>query len=491
MNHRKRPTWRAMIPALMLIGAVDAMSRSPSPEEVTGNPDCKIKAAHELALLYWPSGEGSRFVVLDNTGTVFDGEVPFVPSRYATKMPLIKRADGRVLVALADLAYESSVYGEPDALAPVRVFLDGEMIYQTERAWQFDVASDGSSFFTIEPALDAEPSLRVQEIGSGAVRHIDLAEPFAAHGISKPTEYGGNVAEYSRTQDEVVILPAGARDDSGVGNEEGNYLYFPIRGRGTYLFYSLQHEQWRVLEGEGNTTFFRSSREAYFIGRCRYGHSIDGFAIPGSETVITKKEYLWDGRTEPEVIEAWSRSIDLDGYDGSFNRARFLGDDSLLELSSANTHVLDTSTGETIFAFPTTENLSRTTGPVASPWKAGDFISEVVRDVPVGRAYHELALARLKDVMPPDATIDDVVVISDFSVADGELTLNQFIRQGSSWDGRWVGYKFDMKDLHIDAKPTSRLEYPRRKWDDACSANVGPGKGLQVSGGRLVYLGRG
>ena len=122
-----------------------------TPEELIDNPNCDFTVglgdAAGTAVYVLSDGPGARFAVLDGEGTVFGDELPFDPNHYR----LGRRADGSVVVALADLRLNSKEFRPDDSPEPIRVYRDGQVIFEHDKVWQFGVAPDGSSFYVVEP----------------------------------------------------------------------------------------------------------------------------------------------------------------------------------------------------------------------------------------------------------------------------------------------------------------------------------------------------
>ena len=146
-----------------------------APEEVLANPDCRVEAgwgmpAGDVALVVVPDRDGgepgARFAVLDDRGTLFGGELPFRPNHWR----LGRRADGGVVTAFAALRLNSMVSRPPESPEPLRVYLDGGLAYESEKAWDFGVAYDGSSFFAVEPMAGAASRLVIHNLDLGSRR---------------------------------------------------------------------------------------------------------------------------------------------------------------------------------------------------------------------------------------------------------------------------------------------------------------------------------
>ena len=113
-----------------------------APANVIDNYDCGIAVgrgvAAGLAVVSVPVEGGGAFAVLNEYGEVFSGLLPFKPNHRRVG----RQADGAVVAALGDLRWNSEVFRERNSLEPVRVFVDGLLTHQTEKALEFGVCPE-------------------------------------------------------------------------------------------------------------------------------------------------------------------------------------------------------------------------------------------------------------------------------------------------------------------------------------------------------------
>ena len=150
------------------------------PADVIGNPDCRMlpgrDSASDTALVVLPGDSGAHLGVLGEDGLVYRASLPFVPHLLA----LGKRTNGSVVAGVGNLRLGSRVFREPDTPEPVRIFQDGQIVYETQKAWDFGVASDGSSFYVQEPLAGEGSRLVVRDLDAGIETHIDLGTAYSA-----------------------------------------------------------------------------------------------------------------------------------------------------------------------------------------------------------------------------------------------------------------------------------------------------------------------
>ena len=93
------------------------------------------------------AGEAKSVVaVVDQAGTQFRETVPF----RAHRIRIGRQADGTLVAAFGDTRLNSREFRSPHSPEPLHVYVDGQLLYQSDKARDFDVATDGSSFFVQE-----------------------------------------------------------------------------------------------------------------------------------------------------------------------------------------------------------------------------------------------------------------------------------------------------------------------------------------------------
>ena len=340
-----------------------------APGAVLANPDCGIAAgwgmpAGDVALVVVPDAAaggppaGARFAVLDGSGTRFAGELPFRPNHWR----LGRRADGGVVTAFADLRLNSEVSKPPDAPEPLRVYLDGGLVYRSEKAWDFGVARDGSSFFAVEPLAGRASRLVIRNLDLGAESHHDLGgelNPLSA----SDSPYG---ASYSRDAGEVTFWPPQQRD--GV---LGDYWFYPVGGGAPRVVRAVSARTGAPLREDmaADAVDPRMVRVERVAGR-----SEERLVFDSSEVVyhVADKSPTWRGGGPFEVAkyayggyggtggpgrtELWRRVVPM--RIATWARAP---DGPWLALGDGGRRVLvlDTATGDHALAFPTLEDGSR------------------------------------------------------------------------------------------------------------------------------------
>ena len=436
-----------------------------APGEVLGNPDCRLLAGREpaadLALVVVPTDSGARFAVLGGAGEIFGDSLPFVPHRFHVG----RRVDGTVVAAVADLRLNSGVYRDPDTPEPVRIYVDGHVAYETNKAWNFGVAPDGSSFYVQEPMAGDASRLLVRNLDSGTEAHFDLGTDYAPANSYDP----GYLVRYAQPTGEVMFAGWG---DHG----RGLYRFYPVEGgkareiRIGPINPSIEGSRADIVIDDG-VFMVRvvSSGEGYFA------YSPATWARTGDPETWRIVRRRFGYRDDPTVEDVWSREISLAGYGGTMIES---DDGRWLGLNAWDFVLLDAVTGETVFAYPKVD-------------KAAE-------------------LARLSTVLPSGATIGDVGAVTSASFRGSHLMLYRQIGStrscsvsdenpksghGQYYDCvadlrrrglyRTVLDVFDLERLELDSKPIFRVDYDDR---DQCAIGDFPLRGLQVREGRLTFL---
>ena len=233
-----------------------------APDQVIGNPDCRFLAGYGNAMgvgmVVLPDQGGSRFEVLDGSGLVFGADLPFHPNHYR----LAKHEDGSVLVGVGDLRLNAKTSRSEDAPEPVRIFRDGALIFETQNAWNFGLASSGSAFFVVEPTAGSTSQLLIHNLDMGATYQHDLGHEYSPSSNDLPYR-----AMFSKNDTEVMMVPSGF-----MGGD--SHHFFPSDGGPRRTI---------TLKGGGDVVFESSTYGYYAFGQ--------GVNQP---FLIKKKEFRWD-----------------------------------------------------------------------------------------------------------------------------------------------------------------------------------------------------
>lgn len=330
-----------------------------TPQEVIGNRDCLFQAgrgnAAGLGLVALLNESGARFEVLDGEGRVLGGTLPFVPNHYR----IARHADGSVLTAFGDLRLNSLAFRPEETSEPVRIFRDGGMIFETDKAWDFGLSPDGSAFYVVEPTSGHASRLLIRNLDQGTEYQHDLGYEYTA--VHNELPYG---LRFTANGSEVMMVPSimsGGKSHIFFPADGGNRRQITLEGRGAVVFESMHH---------GYYAFPQSKNEPW---------------------LIQKKELRWDAPDHaPATKDIWSREISLEHFYGDISLSN---DTAWLILDSWVIYILDAKTGATTFAWPH------------------------------ARPYDEEQLARLSTVLTPEATIADIGGVGQVDIVDDQLRL--------------------------------------------------------------------
>ena len=435
-----------------------------TPQSVIGNVDCKLLAgrgsASDTAVVVIPTANGARFEVLNGQGQIFGGELPFTPHHVRVG----KRSDGSVLAGFGDIRRNSNEFREVDAPEPVRIYIDGEMIYESDKTWDFQVAADGSSFYALEPLAGNASRLVIRNLDLGREEHHDLGD------IMSPVNGSSSdfTPKYSIGEREVMLAPAYAEAFG-----RGPHYFFPIDGgevrqvqvgeRGAQLIAGDATPE-IVLNAQSSSSAVLASSETGFFA---------DFLQRNSESTSAKYRFVrrefQHGAESGGIEEAWSREIDLTSF---YGRLSVSDSGEWLAVHARNFQVLDTATGETIFEYA----------------RAGDKQAE---------------LDRLANVMGSDATVADLGSIFEINFFDDKLLISRRFGSMNACSGDIVQYNqcvadlrergiyrtvvdvFDMRNVDLDSQPDFRVDYNRYS---QCESGEFPLRGLQVNDGKLTFL---
>ena len=445
-------------------------------KEVTDISSCVVRVgrgnAFWVATLLVPDGDGtSRYKVLDAGGTLFDGVLPF----NAHVAHLGKSDSGSVLAGFGDIVLLHSLERRPEsAPSPVSFFLDGELLYTTEKAVDFRVAQDASAFFTLEPQLDGSHTLRIQSLHPYSKREFTLDMPLHLPQLLY-TAYRGR---FSSDFSDVMLLP---------GDSSRPMRFYPVRN-------GEPVELWR---DQGDRNSLRTRRRAEFLNRyTAYYWDIDGSYDESRPTVLVRKmRFSWEGHDAKEVV-VWERQIDSDYY-GSILIAH---NKKHIVFTGRGLRVLDSETGKLAFAYPTD----------IPYWKSPQFAGRHPREIANSEsASYKGAKARerLASVEYSDETAYPSYV-SSYWVIGNELVAKNSIQRGGNVDCRMVSIEsmnqcvnsakerhgvrrtyvydvFALDGIHMESQAIRRVP---ANMTIGCRGGALALDGLKFEEGRLRYL---
>ena len=423
-----------------------------TPDEVIDQPDigCSMRMgqgfAADLAIVVAraPHGSalgGTRFSVVDQSGAVNSGVLPFL----SFQTSLGKTPSGQAVTGFGGIRLgnpnSTGLYAEGE---PLRIYVDRDLVYERENVWLFDVATNGSSFSYIESlGSDYSSRLVIANLDRGTEAHHYLGTVF-----SHPENDLTYLASYTPNSEEVHLEPISRRYSKGLGT----HYFFDVQGEGPSRSMSVPDR------GLDDHALFTSSEEGYFLYE----------AANGADNLhIVKARFDWSAGVSTAV---W-RQEGPPGTRASHVEVSSDGAWLLYSTNAAGTlrrsarnedrvlHVLDGSTGETAFVLPVLDKESQ--------------------------------MLRLSSVLPPQAIEDDVGWYNGASfVGNDRLAVRRLRDAEGLVDETAVFYDvYDMNSISLNAQPEYRVE-SNQHWQNVCASEAFPGTLITGEDGRLAYARR-
>ena len=402
-----------------------------TPQEVIDNPQCRMHAAQDAAVVVLIESDVARFLVVDGDGPVYGGDLSFPASGYR----LGRREDGSLIAGFFGvLSHAAGTVPMPPE--PAVIFLDGQVIYEHHDVVRLGIAPDGSSFYAVETVTEDSFDLLIRNLVQGKEYRHDIGNTFKSWGLELC--YSAN---YSPDYSEVHLVPGCPGDEGGVGTH-----YFYKTGGGAPRTIRIEDRESRRDEA-----VLVSSTEGYFVEDERVERNEPRFRI-------AKRQYVWPEGNSRDVwsfvtthnfsfwtISVWSSGAWLtlitipSGLPQTWDRK----DWRLLVVNGA--------TGEIVFDFP--------------------------------RVSEKEQRERLGDFLNPATVPPGIGNVSGHRISANELLIHRSFsrdRETSAYD------VYDMDTLSDNAKPLFRIPINRR-WNNSCASLNYP-RALAERKGRLAYV---
>ena len=350
-------------------------------------------------------------------------------------------------MGLGDLRLNSKQSRPVDSPEPVRVYVGEDVVYDSDKAWDFIVAHDGSSFAVHEPLAGGASRLVVQDLELGRERFFDLGTRMTPVNAYE----GSHMIDYTLDAREIIFRPVHA-DAMGIGT----YWFYPVNEGPVERIDIGTEDSWGAV--------LISRREGYFADR-------PDDPEPDGKWPVTKRTF--DAANATTDV-AWRRTLELEKFSG---RMSLSDDGRWLGVHGWDFHVLDTENGETVFRYHR-----------------------------VG--YPAQHLPRLVSVLGEDASASEIGALkSIFFRGRSMIFFREFgypycsTPSGSEYDElrnrkclrhhrktgrhRSVFDVYDMTTITLDAQPSYRAEVYQ---ETNCMEGNMLFRGLQSVGGELTYL---
>lgn len=336
-----------------------------TPSFLEKSEECKFYTTKNSALLIAKLGSDVRVsnITIDGTKTTF--QLPFYPTSHTY---FVERGDGKVLSLFSDLRLNSKVTRDQNTSEPVIVYLDEEIIFNSDKVIDVGMASDGSSFYIIQMSNNNLVEL--------VIHNLDL-EMAIKYDISYFYGYSGShpffSSRFTLTNDAVWFVPV---DEDG---EEQTHYLFPTNGARPFpvdagfawnkapVFYSLD-----------KTIILNSNTEKNNVSLQLF--SLSSLLQESDEEGDSNDNALW--------------GIELPGYVINSQSVTAHGSELLLEHEGIR--IFDISSGKINFVLPNDRELQRE----RLNW--GENLGRVIRaelsDIGL-KLYREIGLESLNQCM--------------------------------------------------------------------------------------------
>ena len=101
--------------------------------------------------------------MIDESGELTRGGLDFRPNH----LRIGCRSDCSAVYGFGDLRLNSKVFRLWDSAEPVRIYHEDLVIHESDKAWDFGVLHDGSSFLVHEPSSGGTSRLTVRNLDRG------------------------------------------------------------------------------------------------------------------------------------------------------------------------------------------------------------------------------------------------------------------------------------------------------------------------------------
>lgn len=303
---------------------------APTAEDVIANPDCRMAVEQGsvpgVALVVVPTADGAWYAVVGQDGVRLDGTLPFQPDRYAFGA----REDGTVIAG----------FGRD---GNVRIFHDGQSIYELDDAWDFDIADNGSSFYAIEP-LTGAARLVVRNIDLGEEHHYELDDSLVPTGAARNfgTSYSVDFSEVIVSSIRGGVLSFGARVRDSAAAAGLEFSVAPMASTGVQRFFRVDGGPMRTVTAETAKRGVFFPPESVLLASSETGYDVSFEDGRGWRIAKVNREYGSGGRVS-RTAEVWS--TDIASRLGPWLPPILSKDGAWLAVWGSQFEILDTTTG--------------------------------------------------------------------------------------------------------------------------------------------------
>lgn len=273
-------------------------------EAVLGDARCRLHRgagpARHAAAAVVRDDAAVRFVVLDRSGPMFAGKLPFP----AERVLLGRRGDGALAAA----------FGAGDH-ARLTVLVDGELVADEHGALDFGLSRDGAQWFVVRRNPDGKFEVEQHDTAAGGRRM------FRADWLYDTDAGLSHTGAYALVDNAIVFVPR-VQDQS---RENAHYVR------------TAQDRTRMVRLGSEAQTIVESDSHIYMLQKWHHRHG------------LSKRVFDWDAKGEDRVVQAWWRPLTVSPATVRLFRS---DDGAWIGLFGWDLIVLDAATGERVLSLP-------------------------------------------------------------------------------------------------------------------------------------------
>lgn len=284
---------------------------------LTPGAKCQLVSVGDRAVVsvHQPGGKNFLLALGADSADTQIHELDFEP----TLTRYVESPAGDRLMAVSNLRLNQEVFRPADIDEPLSIYRNGQRIFHSDKVWDYQLASDGSGYWVVEPLSNVTSRMIIRNFDQGTEVHHDLGMRNASSGFNVPDVY------YSPRGDEVLVIPP-------------NRIVTPV------WFYSTSSQSERELQfDQPELVRFYSSDEYY---------QIEWTVDP--ETKV-ERDYMVKRVRQPdgEFATAWKTRLYIQRFNETFGISP---NGKKLYAQGYDVNVLDTDTGEVIFDLPMVED---------------------------------------------------------------------------------------------------------------------------------------
>ena len=403
--------------------------------------DCQLIEGRDnqqdrLAAVVTSDRTTSLVTVVDGDGTLLSRDIHFRPN----SVNVVRRSDGSILLGIGDTRKNSKEFRDPGSAEPIVVAHNNEVLFESDKAFEFGLAGDGSSFYAVEPTAAGTSRMIVRNIDAGTENHFDLGSMWAANNDELAYH-----ASYLPTNEAVMVAPS----DPATPGER--------------YFFSSSSDRVTTITPPSSpnhvATTFLSPDSAVLVRR-----------IGDNRYLVSRAQLAPEASASDE--KGWNRELALDQF---YGRVSLSDDGNWIVLHAWRTVVLSTATGSTVFQWPVAGDRDEEERRIS-----GSLPADTIDDGDLG-AVTGVSIRNGRLLLHRTMGLDA------FSDCHNQADPNECMANARREVREYLDV-FEMSDIDVDSGPDFRMELSDQL---GCSENVPSVGTLDTVDGRVVYQQRG